>query len=140
MSDGTEATTHLQFDIKAGDAGSDPAEFTASGGRLFFAASGPEGRELWKKTIGGAILVEDIRPGNNSNPTSLVDMGGTLYFRATTDAEGAELWKSHGFAADTELVVNLEAGNGNSSPTGLVASGAIAAKSRRITSRAAERR
>ena len=110
-SDGSAAGTALMLDIRAGAQGSSPAEFTLAGGRTFFSASGPEGIELWKKTVAGAILVEDIRPGTNpSSPVDLIEFGGTLYFSADDGVAGRELWKSDGFAADTSLVFDLTTG------------------------------
>lgn len=110
-SNGSAAGTALMLDIAPGSQGSDPSEFTVAGGRTFFSARGPEGVELWKKTVASAILVEDIRPGTNpSSPVDLIEIGGTLYFSADDGVAGRELWKSDGFAADTSLVVDLTAG------------------------------
>lgn len=110
-SNGSAAGTALMLDIAAGSQGSDPAEFTVAGGRTFFSARGPEGTELWKKTVASAILVDDIRLGaNSSQPVDLIEIGGTLYFSADDGVAGRELWKSDGFAADTSRVIDLTTG------------------------------
>ena len=84
--------------------------FTASGGKLFFAASdATHGYELWTSdgTAAGTGLVADINPGpGNSYPSQLTDAGGTLYFLAQVGSGMAnELWTSDGTAARTRAVV-----------------------------------
>jgi ELWxxDGT repeat protein len=114
------------LDIEPGGGSSTPTEFTVAGNRTFFSADGPDGRELWKKTVTGAVQVEDIVPGaGGSSPSFLVDVDGTLFFSAFTAADGFELWRSDGFAADTSLVVDILPDSGHGSPTGIVDSGAF---------------
>jgi ELWxxDGT repeat protein len=90
-------------------------------GTLYFAATGADGRELWKSngTEAGTILVKDIFPGfspyqspyfpynypaYDSSPTDIVNRGGTLFFSAFTLETGRGLWKSDGTAAGTAAV------------------------------------
>lgn len=54
-------------------------------------------------------LVKDIFPGtNNSSPTMLTDVNGTLYFDASpSNVLSYDLWKSDGTVAGTSIVKNL---------------------------------
>jgi len=57
------------------------------------------------------VMVADINPGNNSsNPSRLVNVGGTLFFRADDGINGPQLWRSDGTAAGTVMVKNLDPG------------------------------
>src|SRR5437016_4557014 len=71
-------------------------------GALFFVMDDEtHGDELWKSdgTEPGTVLVKDINPGpRGSEPSSLVDVNGTLFF--TTGWPGG-LWKSDGTDAGT---------------------------------------
>jgi ELWxxDGT repeat protein len=130
-SDGTEAGTTLLTDIEPGFEtyvetfnSSSPAELTNVNGTVFFAASsGYEGRELWKATPAGAVMVKDLRPGTeyvphpyrpgfgwqeplHSDPTNLTNVNGVLYCLSYTG-----LWKSDGTEAGTVLLKPLEEGS-----------------------------
>jgi ELWxxDGT repeat protein len=72
---------------------------------LFAAFDQVHGRELWQSdgTASGTFLVSDIRPGHGSglgytyyylSPSSLLNVGGTLFFRANDGSTGEELWKA----------------------------------------------
>jgi ELWxxDGT repeat protein len=63
------------------------------------------------------VLVKDINPGTGgSAPSSLTNVGGTLFFTAYgASATGAELWKSDGTASGTVLVKDINPGAGDSS-------------------------
>ncbi|MFO1002040.1 MAG: ELWxxDGT repeat protein [Planctomycetaceae bacterium] len=130
-SDGTEAGTVMVKDIR-GSGSSSPSQLTNLNGTLFFAADdGANGVELWKSngTSTGTVLVKDLHPGthqqyqygfygsgylatvpNSSAPTSLINVGGTLYFAATDETSGRELWRSDGTAAGTVLVKDIFTG------------------------------
>src|SRR5262249_5413244 len=77
-------TPHLLADLNQLGAGSDPGPFVTIGAITLFAANdGVHGRELWRTdgTEEGTVLVKDISPGpENSNPTSLTNVNGTLFF------------------------------------------------------------
>jgi ELWxxDGT repeat protein len=62
-----------------------------------------------------------VRPGlASSNPSNLVDVGGTLFFAADDGTNGVELWKSAGTAATTTLVKDINPnGSDSSNPAGL---------------------
>jgi ELWxxDGT repeat protein len=54
-------------------------------------------------------MVADINPTGNSEPTSLTNVGGTLFFAAYEPTDGQELWKSNGggLGDGTELVADI---------------------------------
>jgi ELWxxDGT repeat protein len=117
-------------DIRPGSSGSNPDEFVNIGGTLFLVATdgialGTHGRELWKSVApydtGSTSLVADIQPdSSSSNPSSLGDVGGTLFFSASDGAtSGTELWKSNGGPlgpGGTEMVADINPGGGGSFP------------------------
>jgi ELWxxDGT repeat protein len=141
-SDGTVAGTILVEDIYPGSSwvgngyvgyfyvpnSSSPSNLTNVNGTLYFTANdGTHGNELWKSdgTAAGTSMVNDIYPGyfggtlypNNSNPTQLTNVNGTLYFTATDGIHGYELWKSDGTPAGTAMVADINPGS--SSPSKL---------------------
>jgi len=73
-----------------------PAAMTYAGGHLYFVGRDPvHGAEPWISdgTVVGTRLLDDVNPGiANSEPTSFLKIGPTLYFGATTPATGHELW------------------------------------------------
>jgi ELWxxDGT repeat protein len=97
---------------------SNPSNLTNVNGTLYFTANdGTHGTELWKSdgTAAGTTLVQDIYSGthsvsytnyyyyggsetrsatfpNDSNPSSLTNLNGTLLFAADDGTHGAELW------------------------------------------------
>ena len=82
-----------------------PGPVASVNGVFYFAGrDNSNGRELWKSdgTAAGTILVKDIAAGiYSSEPSSLANVGGTLYFSV-----GNELWKSDGSGAGTVAVKN----------------------------------
>jgi ELWxxDGT repeat protein/cysteine-rich repeat protein len=66
-------------------------------------------------------MVKDINPGPASSaPSSLVNVGGTLYFSALQPGLGRELWMSTGTAAATMLVKDIRPAAVGSAPANLV--------------------
>jgi ELWxxDGT repeat protein len=93
--------TRMVKDINSGSATdhSQPGDFEASGGTLFFAATDSvNGRELWKTdgTTANTLIVNNINPMADSSPDDLTDVNGTLLFSADDGTNGNELWKSDG--------------------------------------------
>lgn len=92
-SNGAAAGTVMVKDVNAGSNGSGPAWLTNVNGVAFFSADdGQHGRELWKSdgTVKGTALVGDIYcstsktdPDPSSDPSSLINVNGTLFFVAT---------------------------------------------------------
>ena len=68
------------------------------------------GVELWKTdgTAIGTVLVRNINSGyDDSNPTRLIDINGTLFFAADDGDTGKELWTSDGTEAGTQMVTDI---------------------------------
>ena len=86
-------------------------------GTLFFTAYDTNsGWELWKTDGTETVLVKDIDPGSDdSSPTQLTDVNGTLFFIANGD----QLWKSDGTENGTVRVKNMQPGSESPSPTQL---------------------
>jgi ELWxxDGT repeat protein len=59
----------------------------------------------------------------SSNPSALVNVGGTLFFAATGGAHGRELWRSDGTRAGTVRVKDIRPGGSSSNPADLTAVG-----------------
>ena len=121
-------TTELVEEIRPGQNGSDPGSFAALGDWLYFAADdGTNGRELWRTNGVDTAQVSNISVElvgvNSSEPSELTALGGWLYFRASDGAagHGAELWRTNG--ANTQMVLDIQLGGGESWPTGFTALG-----------------
>ncbi len=116
-------------------------------GKLFFGGFDPKtGAELWVSdgTAAGTVLVKDIFRGtrwewdcdrgrctkvwyiNNSNPSWLTDLNGTLVFAAYDENNGRELWKSDGTAKGTTLVKDIVPGSAGSNPQNLTVVNGVA--------------
>ncbi|MDP6945325.1 MAG: hypothetical protein QF464_14350, partial [Myxococcota bacterium] len=107
-----------------GAEGSLPAGFAALGDFVYFAASGAEGRELWRADEAGegASLFVDLREGlDSSEPDMLTERAGKLYFVADDGVNGRELWMTDGSVAGTAMVTDLREGPEGAAPTQLVA-------------------
>ncbi|MGL5096593.1 MAG: ELWxxDGT repeat protein, partial [Planctomycetia bacterium] len=110
-SDGTAGGTALGRDLRPGAASSFPAgnvlPIAESGGLMFFNADdGSTGAELWQSdgTAAGTVLVADVNPGvAASNPSWMVNAGGTLVFAASTQAGGFELHRAFNRAAPAPI-------------------------------------
>lgn len=96
-----------------------PTSLADVNGTLFLSAeSGSTGVELWKSdgSVGGTVLVKDIRSGRDSSPSRLTNIGGTLFFRANDGSTGVDLWKSDGTEAGTMLVADINFATSSSNP------------------------
>ena len=125
-SDGTEAGTVQVADLRPGAIGSEPLWLTPVGDLVYFVANdGVHGRELWRSdgTTPGTELL-DLLPGPESSaPAWLTDVDGVLTFVFTSPAHGVELWRLEPDASTPELVQDLVAGPGSSSPATLALTG-----------------
>ena len=131
VSDGTANGSELLRDLNTGEFDSNPADFFDAGnGTLFFYARTEEtGYELWKTsgTSSSTELVKDINPGpersnsffhtyRSSSALPSVFLGthdGLVYLTARTEAEGLEVWATGGTAGTTQLVKDLNLGDGS---------------------------
>ncbi len=114
-SDGTETGT---FSVGPGTADSAPDQITPVGDAAFFSAVfreprsvGPGIRRLWKTDP--AVTRASVVSDSVSDPTRLVNFGGTLYFTAPGPA-GFSLWKTDGSSTGTEVVRVLSRANSSS--------------------------
>ncbi len=120
--DGTPGGTGLAFDLVPGTGGSNPANFTPLGGKLYFTVS----NELWTTDGATANRVADLGPGAASGPPTQLTPSPNyphnpaIFFAADDGTHGRELWISDGSAAGTHLVRDLAVGPASSieaSPT-----------------------
>ena len=120
-SDGQSTT--LVKDIAPGQLGSNPENFTAFNGTLFFTVerTGPTTSvaAIWKSdgTAAGTVRVSGF-PTYNFIPQGLqgTTTPGRLFFAADDGVHGSELWKTDGTRAGTRLVADVRAGAVGSDP------------------------
>ena len=107
-------------DIRPGERGSHPHDFTDVGGVLYFVADDrTHGAELWMSdgTEIGTVLVKDINAGTRDSQIAFpMGSGGELLFSATDRLHGEELWRSDGTPAGTVMVKDVVPGKGSSEP------------------------
>ena len=89
---------------------------------IFESDDGVHGRELWTTdgTASGTRLLKDINPGAGDgglmNWYDAVEYKGRYYFTATQPGQGSELWATDGTEAGTQLVKDINPGEGSSLP------------------------
>ncbi|MCC5623900.1 pre-peptidase C-terminal domain-containing protein [Nostoc sp. CHAB 5715] len=131
-SDGTSGgTVNIRTNGQAPNVGLGSFSLTAVGNILYFVGNDPvTGLELWRTdgTDANTVLVKDIWTGtnassqpNNSIPTSLVNLNGTLAF-AASNGSNREVWFSDGTTANTRKVSNINP-TGNANPDRLTVVG-----------------
>ena len=84
-----------------------------------------DGVELYKTDGTTITRVADLNPtaGAGSNPSNLINIGGTLYFTATNGTDGTELWwTDDGGTTLNQVNINTTAGT-SSSPANLTNAG-----------------
>jgi ELWxxDGT repeat protein len=92
----------------------------ASGGRLWFAATGQGvGREVFTSdgTWAGTARAADVTPTGSSGSTLLTPFGGGVAFVATNPDVGTELFVTDSSPRGARLVADLTAGTGSTSFT-----------------------
>lgn len=104
--DGTAEGTRLIKDVNPAGS-SNPRRMTLFGGRLFFLADTPQGRELWASdgTPEGTERVHDFHE-NSSGKIELMQAGGALFLLENLGT-GMQIWRSDGTEAGTEQVLTL---------------------------------
>lgn len=144
--DGTAAGTIQVEDIWRGSRSSNPdgfVEWTAGDGRMYFAATTDNGRELWAtdcfssfswsergrkatktatSSAVGTVAVSDICSGSqSSSPLFLTPTNSGIFFSADDCVHGRELWVTDGTATGTRMVKDLVTQSGvGSDPAYLV--------------------
>jgi ELWxxDGT repeat protein len=78
---------------------------------------GPELRDDGARTAPASRCGDPRTP--SSEPSGLVDVGGTVFLSATDGVNGDELWRSTGTTAGTRLVKNIGPGRRSSHPYGM---------------------
>ena len=101
------APTKMLKDIVPGAAGSDPREFCAFNGQLFFQAADPShGAEVWVSdtTEAGTVLFANIAPEapvpQGSFPANFTAYNNKLYFSAFDGSTGRDVWVTTGAAGN----------------------------------------
>ncbi len=89
-------------------------------GTLFFVADDGNGFEVWKNTALTTEMVKDIQPLFTDKPYLIGVYNNKAYFSADNGTTGSELWSTDGTAANTNLVKDINKGNGVNSDPGYV--------------------
>jgi ELWxxDGT repeat protein len=107
-SDGTPEGTFRLKDIRVGTTGSDPGQFTAFDGFVYFTANATTAPDLWKTdgTTAGTVIVRDL-----TNVSNLVVSGDKLFFLGNDGTHGLELWKVDASAPDGAMVKDINVNN-----------------------------
>lgn len=125
--DGTPDGTTLVKTVEAGNADAWPYRSVSIPGAAVFVI-GDTTAPLWRSDgtpAGTFSLLEPAFPPNDSSPSYLTDVNGTLLFAATDADHGRELWRTDGTPGGTVLVKDLEPGPESSSPGQLFATPAF---------------
>lgn len=107
-SDGTAAGTFRLADLSPGNGSSQPSGFVLMGNEIWFVASVPLGRPLFRTdgTVAGTAPIPT--PSGLFLSSAGEAHEGRLFLAGTDEVVGAELWVSDG--AGTQLVVDLRPG------------------------------
>ena len=122
-SDGTPAGTTLVKTVEPGNADASAGLSVSIPGAAVFLLWGTPS-PLWRSDgtpAGTYSLLEPQFLPNDSHPSYLTDVNGTLLFSAADADHGRELWRSDGTLGGTVLVKDLEPGPGDSAPSQLFA-------------------
>lgn len=130
ITDNTEEGTRMIKDISSGNNSSYPTgPMKEMDGFVYFSANdGIHGWELWKTdgTEAGTTMVRDIHKGENGSLSwgstahwhgeYTLAHNGHFYFSANDGESGEELWRTDGTESGTELIVDVNVGEGGSWP------------------------
>ncbi|HXT51901.1 MAG TPA: ELWxxDGT repeat protein [Thermoanaerobaculia bacterium] len=102
-----------------------PRPLAVVAGSLYFFATGPGGRALWRTdgTDAGTVLLRSLTDTYSPRRRESVALDGQLFFVADDGTHGLEPWATDGTAAGTRLVADLAPGEASSSPSWLTATG-----------------
>jgi ELWxxDGT repeat protein len=104
----------------ASDQSSNPANLVQVSGKLFFAATGSKGKELYTSegTSASTELFNLVEGSTGSSVSEITAGNGLAFFVANTNTAGRELWVSDGTDAGTKYF-DLFPGAGSSNPHSL---------------------
>ncbi|MCA8969238.1 MAG: hypothetical protein KDC95_05620 [Planctomycetes bacterium] len=126
VSDGTPAGTRRIADLNPGSQPSEPKNFVAYRGRVFFEASPAPGVHKLYSTDGSTVTevatLGNAQFGGFEEP---VVFAGLIFFRGSDAANGVELWVTDGTKAGTRLFIDIASGATSSTPTQLTVSGSM---------------
>ncbi|MFM7264829.1 MAG: ELWxxDGT repeat protein, partial [Cyanobium sp.] len=111
--DPADNVPHLVADVNPGEGGSRSwpynSSVVAAGGRLYYVAEGPQGRELYMVApgIAGAQLLDLNLGGGSSDPQSLTVVGERLFFRAYDGSR----WDLYATSTETGVPTRLNIPN-----------------------------
>jgi ELWxxDGT repeat protein len=140
FTDGTDAGTVNKVRLLPSGVAENPQNFTVVGEKLFFTASGPQGKELYIAEGSGfrTELVKDIQPGTygsvqlSGNPQYVTAFNNGVFFTApvpvdpstaTGPSTNLEPWFSGGDDSSTNVLKNINPGTTGSFPSGWTVSG-----------------
>jgi ELWxxDGT repeat protein len=114
-SDGTVDGTRRLRDITPGEFGSNPREFVAAGGFVYFFADAPDGVGLWRTDATPQGTRQAALLPTFSRPRNLIAAGARLYFMMGPDfvpggGPRASLWTSDGTPSGTRAVPPFDRG------------------------------
>lgn len=113
--DGSSNGTQLVKDINPGAAAgvASGAKMVVFNSKLYFLANdGEHGTELWSSSPTGTSMVEDLRPGDNSNHIfSLTPVNNKLLFQASPEIGDTEWWRVNSDNS-VEIVKDIRPGGG----------------------------
>ena len=122
FSDGTADGTYMIKDLQQGESSSNPGDFIAYDGRVFFEADVQWGWELYVTdlTQQGTDMFMNIGQGS-SNPREFTIYNDILYFSAQeSNLIGDELWRTDGTTQGTMMVKDLCTESSGGSPSRLI--------------------
>ena len=109
-------TVSSHWDHPSNSAGSDPGEFTALRGELFFVADdGLNGEQVWRYDFGKkkATIVRGPELAPDAKPDRLTVAGGRLFFSAVSQSWGRELFVWDEATQLARMVRDIDPGGGS---------------------------
>lgn len=114
--DGTSVTLIKTINPTASSAATNLYTAPTLNKTFFEATNGTDGKEVWVTdgTAAGTLMVADINPSGDSNPSDFYEHNGKVYFQAAATPGNIELWSTDGVTATLVKDINP---TGNSLPS-----------------------